>query len=559
MKNLFINYYVDKDEDRNKELVECYRKNVSGDQIDKVYLIVDSKTDLGGIYAVESGAAKVKTIKLERRPTFLDFYSYINIYSGDDDINIIANSDIYFDETLDIVDKLDMTMKCFALSRWDVLANGATQLHMHRDSQDVWIFKGKITKYINGWFGLGLRGVDNRILHEIREAGYTVINPSKLIKTYHLHNSGTRNYSITDESDLIPPPYDFAEPSGTEGLFPHKRILHIALNDFGKPQMGLRRCLESLGKCLEFDWIHEQGMVGVHEMKKKIVQTAKEYNADFTFIQTQNPEIVDADMMAQMPGFKMNWTGDVRFPIPRWYFEVGSSENTVTCFSNTDDMYALREEGRCAEFLQIGVDEELFKNHGGKLDGIPDIVFMGNHYEDKFPMTRFRFDMVNVLLARYQNQFGLYGVGWDNMPAHSLVGQEALESSHYRSCKIAINCSHFDYGKYSSDRIFRIMASGAFCLAFKHGEIEEDFEIGKHLDVWSTYDELLEKIDYYLKNHKERTKIAREGCREVLKNHTWLARANDIKELTKDVIDWDKDKDLKDELRKQEELVGIGL
>jgi hypothetical protein len=57
---------------------------------------------------------------------------------------------------------------------------------------------------VYGNFTLGMRGCDNRIAAEFEIAGYRVSNPSKSIRSYHVHNSGIRNYTTTD---VIPKPY----------------------------------------------------------------------------------------------------------------------------------------------------------------------------------------------------------------------------------------------------------------------------------------------------------------------------------------------------------------
>lgn len=543
MRNLFINWYVDDDSGRQEELETCLLTNLESGLIDRIFLVSEDgnpvpKNDM------------VVLIDIGRRPTFSDFFALVNLYSTDEnDINIIANTDIYFDDSIKVLDRIPMQNKCFALSRWDVLENNESRLHDHLDSQDAWIFKGKIKAYIDGDFHLGKRGCDNRILREIRVAGYNVANPSKIIKAHHLHITDKRNYSIHGKDDLVPGPYDFAIPGGVDAIFPPKKILHIALNDFGRPQMALREALMSMGEYHEFDWIKEQLNVGIPDLKEKIVETARTISPDFTFIQTQNGEIVDPFMVRKMPGVIMNWTGDVRYPIPSWYYDLGKSID-ITCFSNMHDVRELQKENIPAGFLQIGVDTELFANHGEKRD-VQDVVFMGNNYPDKFPLSRFRKNMVRFLQTHIGHIFCLYGVGWDPAEFHAmdLVGKEPEEAAVYRSCKIAINCSHFNYKRYSSDRLFRIMSSGAFCLTHRYEGLEQDFQEGYHLEAWSTYEELLDKIKYYLDNDRERNKIARRGCREVRTNHSWMARVKDIKNLLEDKLHWIEEENYVKELR----------
>ena len=61
------------------------------------------------------------------------------------------------------------------------------------------------------------------------------------------------------------------------------------------------------------------------------------------------------------------------------------------------------------------------------------------------------------------------------------------------------------------------MGCGTLCLSYKYPGIEKEYKIGKHLDVWEDFDDLKDKIKYYLKNDYLRDKIAKAGCEYVAK------------------------------------------
>jgi hypothetical protein len=141
---------------------------------------------------------KLITIKQHIRPTYSDIFSIINNISNEDDINVLSNSDIYFDDTVKLLNCIRLN-ECYALSRYEnntILINGY-------GSQDTWVFKGKI-KNINANFFLGVPGCDNRIAYEIQQVGYNVMNPSLSIKTHHVHKS-CRNWSSGDANTISPP------------------------------------------------------------------------------------------------------------------------------------------------------------------------------------------------------------------------------------------------------------------------------------------------------------------------------------------------------------------
>lgn len=188
MINLFINYYTDKSEQRQKEIEECLKRNIGNEQIDNIFIVKN------------------------RRPTFIDFFDMVNKVSGDTDISIIANSDIYFDDLKPVKHNLK-EKECYALSRWDVMADGTAVHFNRRDSYDCYIFLGKVENVEDCDFTLGVAGNDNSIAERLDRAGYMVKNPSIDVKTYHLHNSRVRNY---DPYKPTPKPYLLITPHTIE-------------------------------------------------------------------------------------------------------------------------------------------------------------------------------------------------------------------------------------------------------------------------------------------------------------------------------------------------------
>ena len=72
-------------------------------------------------------------------------------------------------------------------------------------------------------------------------------------------------------------------------------------------------------------------------------------------------------------------------------------------------------------------------------------------------------------------------------------------------------------------RMFEIMSCGCFLLTnqIKNNGFCELFENRKHLVTYKNEKQLLELIEYYLKNEAERERIARAGYELVTKNYTY--------------------------------------
>lgn len=188
---LFTSYFDSGSPQRNRELLTCLTNNLKHEAIDTVYVL--SPID------VPLTHEKLRVIP-SSRPTYKSMIAHANSVSGNDDIIVIANSDIYFDHTVNWPHQLPMQNTLIALSRWDVYPNGTKRLFAYEHSQDAWIFKGKIDLE-GGDYYFGLPGCDNRFAFDANASGYRVRNTAKDILAYHLHNTNHRSYTQADRTD----------------------------------------------------------------------------------------------------------------------------------------------------------------------------------------------------------------------------------------------------------------------------------------------------------------------------------------------------------------------
>lgn len=178
--NLFINRYTSPNSERQKELDICYQLNSENRFIKNI-------------------------IEVEGR-NYEDFFRAMQAYP--DDVNIIANADIYFNDTIELIKRITH-YEAFCLTRWDYNGNGHANFMNRSDSQDAWVIRGK-PKSITGDFPLGKAGCDNRIAYNLKQAGYIVKNPSLSIQSIHYHVSNFRTYN---PHDRILEPYLLVKPT----------------------------------------------------------------------------------------------------------------------------------------------------------------------------------------------------------------------------------------------------------------------------------------------------------------------------------------------------------
>ena len=85
--------------------------------------------------------------------------------------------------------------------------------------------------------------------------------------------------------------------------------------------------------------------------------------------------------------------------------------------------------------------------------------------------------------------------------------------------KINLNITSRSIETGVPQRVWDIMSVGGFCITNYQEELEDYFVIDKELVVYHSLDELMEKIDYYLKHEDERLRIAINGYKAVRNKH----------------------------------------
>jgi len=200
MVRLFTSIYPEARPGRQQELRFAYLRNIECASIDRIFVLSE------GTVSFCPHSPKLSVKETADRPTYEDFFNWINESVRSEDISIIANSDISFDDTLRAAAKSLGPKECYALTRWE-----GGNLFYRNDSQDSWIFRGPV-RGVSAPFPVGVPRCDNRLMYELEIAGYRVLNPSLTIVSTHHHTGERVEYSGTDEDGFVPPPYRYMWP-----------------------------------------------------------------------------------------------------------------------------------------------------------------------------------------------------------------------------------------------------------------------------------------------------------------------------------------------------------
>lgn len=126
--------------------------------------------------------------------------------------------------------------------------------------------------------------------------------------------------------------------------------------------------------------------------------------------------------------------------------------------------------------------------------------------------------------------------GWliDRLPNYHMGGKifETEKCKAVRAASIVLNTLHFGEIRGLNARAFEIAGIGGFQLMSHSSAVHDHFVVGEEVETFSSRDELVEKIRYYLNNPGKRSVIAAAGQRRAHSDHTFKQRIETILKTT---------------------------
>lgn len=316
----------------------------------------------------------------------------------------------------------------------------------------------------------------------------------------------------------------------TTKMIKDKSVLHIRIDSPpGYKSDAIAAAFVELGfEYFGVDWHRLNYQFGKDIMRKMIREKVDEVKPDLVFAHIQNPEALDEETWDYLVrnSFVIHYTFDVRQSEEmQWMYDLASKVN-YTFFASMEDVSRCKVRGiENVGHSHSSCDMNQYKPLGKNIYAF-DVVFVGNKYDSsnlKFPLAAQRQEMISVIDEKYNNRSMIYGLG-----QRGGMIQPDVEANIYNFSRISLSQNNFNLTNYTSDRLWRIMASGSFCLTAYFPGIERIFEKEIHLDWFNDFDEMVRLIDFYLSDDKERKSIAECGMNFVRENHTWRHRIEDM-------------------------------
>jgi hypothetical protein len=190
LTTLYLHWWRPPAADRQAEIELCLRRNLDCPAIDRIIAL--ARPDERPSFDHPRLRAKLLWVDFSaERATYRDLFAAVNACTTTPwDLNIVANSDIWFDESLQALKDLDLFSVCVALSRWE----GESDTLAGDNSQDCWIFQGPVRPLTDPTdVYLGTFGCDWRIAWVLRHNDYALLNCPFDVRVHHVHQSPYRN------------------------------------------------------------------------------------------------------------------------------------------------------------------------------------------------------------------------------------------------------------------------------------------------------------------------------------------------------------------------------
>ena len=213
-------FFVSPKARRSAEIVQTLQKNAECEYVDRIILLNERAYDL------PVSSPKIEQHVIGHRLNFRTVFQYIYEKVPADALVVVANSDIFLDDSWRLLWSLSMRDTFLSLLRWDIQENPAEKPVLfgpRSDSQDTWVVssnsvKERTWKWDTLDISFGQNGCDNAINVEMLRNKYMVANPCMSLITNHVHTSGVRTYENLDI--LSRPIFMYLKPTGIHDLKP---------------------------------------------------------------------------------------------------------------------------------------------------------------------------------------------------------------------------------------------------------------------------------------------------------------------------------------------------
>ncbi|MBD2848616.1 glycosyltransferase [Paenibacillus sp. IB182496] len=203
------------------------------------------------------------------------------------------------------------------------------------------------------------------------------------------------------------------------------------------------------------------------------------------------------------------------------------------------------QEHGCANvhYMPFAADPAIFRPQRASSKYLTDICFIGTAFWNRVEMI----DRLAPMLAR--RNVVISGWWWDRLRNYGKLADKIKlgdwmtpqeTAQYYNGAKIVINLhrsidddtinvnSHKIAAHSANPRTFEIACSGAMQLSDMRPDLPSLYTPDEEIATYGSYEELAEKIEYYLTHEEERQRIATGGFTRTMRDHTYKSRLQSL-------------------------------
>lgn len=302
---------------------------------------------------------------------------------------------------------------------------------------------------------------------------------------------------------------------------------------------------------LQRQWAREQGvelggMRWYERMRRKFIAWARRGQcADWFYpvlkaqVNHYRPDILlIQDMHAISPAFLHEIRPYVKLIIGQIAYPITPAADfrgydlVLSSFPHFVDQF--RGKGLASEYFNLGFETRVLKKLKKERDQYRTVLVGGlsAHHDERI-----------LLLEKIaeSTSLDLWGYGVDTLNAKSplcgLYHGEAWALDMYNiyyNSSIALNHHINIAGRFANNmRLYEVTGVGTLLLTDYKDNLHTLFELGKEVVAYSSVEECVELITYYLTHEDERKSIAMAGQQRTLREHTYHQRMEELVEIVR--------------------------
>lgn len=335
---------------------------------------------------------------------------------------------------------------------------------------------------------------------------------------------------LTPEPGCLPP---------SVPLLQTERVLHVALFPSADVVNALPAAFAKIGTAYEqIDWVACKSTPGL--LTRRLLEAGERLRPTLCWLQMQDASELTAETIARFRALcppelvMLQWDGDLHWEPSsehrRWFVELGRClDGSLTAETQYARDYAAQGVVRPG-YLQAGADLRVFSPRT-PYAMCPPIIFLASKNTGLAGYAT-RYATVEAMERTYGERFAVYGHGWGWRPCARPLIPVMQEAAYYTGALAALSISiRNDVARYTSDRLIRMLCSGALCLIERFPDCAGlGLVHGENCYLWRDWNELQAQVDLILARPDDhRWRQMRAAAAELGATcHTWECRMGEL-------------------------------